>query len=198
MNEEPEKPPFWDERYLAGKTPWHMEDVPDALRRFLHRNPPSSVLIPGCGAGQGITAFVDAGWEVTGIDFSRGAIQEARQRIGPKSDLIVHGDFFRYPFEGRRFSVIYERTFLCALSPYLRTDYIRRMWSLLEPEGRLVGAFFYGEEDDPPPYPLGPGEKESLFPPRFHLEREEEISNSLPMFAGRERWQEWRRQAVAE
>src|SRR5438094_859999 len=59
------------------------------------------------------------------------------------------------------------------------------------PRGKLVGVFFYGTEPDPPPYPLNKTGAAEIFGKYFRLARDVRVSDSVAMFAGMERWQEW-------
>jgi hypothetical protein len=64
----------------------------------------------------------------------------------------------------------------------------------LLPKGNLLaGVFLYGEEPDPPPYPLTEAQALELLGDNFDLVRSDPVSDSLPLFARMERWQEWRR-----
>lgn len=187
-------PEFWDQRYLAGRLPWDANGVPVALAEYLSRTPPRGrVLIPGCGSGYEISAFHTAGWEVTAIDFAPQAVARAKALLGETGSCVRHADFFSHDF-GSGFDLIYERTFLCSLPPACWTDYARRMAELLRPGGYLVGIFFYGHEPDPPPFPLTVATAEALFRPRFELTQDHPIARtqSLPLYAGGERWQVWR------
>ena len=67
------------------------------------------------------------------------------------------------------------------------------MTQLLPRRGRLVGLFFHGEEPDGPPFPITPAHSDELFRQAFRLTHDEPVADSLPLFAGRERWQEWTR-----
>lgn len=187
-------PEFWSLRYAAGKTPWDLHGVPEPLHRFLARSRTGgSVLIPGCGSGYEVHAFHDAGYDVTALDFSPVAIQQAQQVLGPLAKNVQLGDFFAYRFEDRRFDLIYERTFLCSMPPVRWPDYAARMDELLAPGGHLVGTFLYGQTSDPPPFPMSEGQAADLFGARFKLRRDETLPISLPVFEGmEERWQEWR------
>ena len=192
--EDSSKAEFWNSRYAANKMPWDFGGVPGALRSFLERaNPPGRVLIPGCGSGYEVQAFHEAGFEVTAIDFSPVAVEHAARLLGPLKDFVIQGDFFTHHFGDHEFDLIYERTFLCSLPPERWPAYARRMAELLAPGKMLAGMFLYGEEPDPPPYPLGEGKALELLGKDFDLGRTEPVSDSLPLFAGRERWQEWRR-----
>jgi len=193
MNEQiSTSPDFWTKRYVSGKTPWDFHGVPAALKSFLARTSSrGTVLIPGCGSGYEVQAFHEAGFEVTAIDFSAGAIDQAKAVLGSLVKKVLFGDFFTFDFEQRRFDLIYERTFLCSLPPTRWPDYAQRMAELLVPAGRLVGIFLYGCESEPPPYPLAKNEADKLFGKKFRLTRSESVADSLPIFKGMEKWQEW-------
>lgn len=106
------QPQFWNQRWEDGKTPWDLGGVPPALESFLSRmQAPTRVLIPGCGSGYELRAFHEAGHEVIGLEFSAPAVARARELLGPLGNKVVHGDFFRHDFDGRRFGWIYERGF---------------------------------------------------------------------------------------
>ena len=185
---------FWNSRYAAGKTPWDLGEAPSALRAFLARTAsPGRVLIPGCGSGYEVQAFHRARFDVTAIDFSAVALERAGQILGPLQKCIIAGDFFVHDFSDQSFDLIYERTFLCSLPPARWPAYAKRMAELLESGNVLAGIFLYGEEPEPPPYPLTEIQAHELFADDFELVRSEPVSDSLPLFEGKERWQEWRR-----
>src|ERR1043166_9609489 len=149
-------PDFWTTRYTAGRTPWDFGGVPAALKSFLARSSgPARVLIPGCGSGYEVQAFHEAGYDVTAIDFSPAAVEQAKKVRGVLADRVILGDFFTYDFGPRHFDLIYERTFLCSMPPSRWPDYASRMADLLLPGGRLVGIFLYGQRSPSgPPFSL--------------------------------------------
>lgn len=108
-------------------------------------------------------------------------------------DDIVLGDFFDYDFKRAPFDLIYERTFLCSLPPFHWKTYAARAAKLLRPGGLLAGFFFYGDESDPPPFPLTKQKAVEIFDEHFKLQTTEQTIDSLPIFAGHEKWQEWKR-----
>lgn len=185
-------PEFWDVRFAAGKTPWDFHGVPTALRTFLASAKLGKVLIPGCGRGHEVEAFHQTGWDVTAIDFSPVAVEQARKALGPLGSQVILGDFFTHDLGIGKYDLIYERTFLCAFPPERWPDYVNRMTELLLPQGQLAGIFLYGEEPEPPPYPLSKAIAFQLFEKRFTLQRTLPVEDSLPLFAGKERWQEWK------
>ncbi len=197
MSEDPTAPGFWNERYAAARTPWDFGGVPAPLARYLAAHPGrgASVLIPGCGSGHEVTAFTQAGYRVTAIDFSPPAVAKARASVGSAlAARIVEGDFFTHAFADAPFDFIYERTFLCALPPAWREKIVARTAALLKPRGTLAGIYFFGESEDGPPFGLAHTESARLFDYSFRLVRDEPVvpAESLEFFAGRERWQERR------
>jgi hypothetical protein len=49
---------FWTNRWEAGKTPWDWGGIPPALASFFARGePPTRVLIPGCGSAYEVKTF---------------------------------------------------------------------------------------------------------------------------------------------
>jgi protein-L-isoaspartate O-methyltransferase len=186
-------PDFWTTRYATGRTPWDFGGVPAVLKSFLASSPtPGSVLIPGCGSGYEVQAFHTAGYDVTGIDFSPAAVDQAKRVLGVLAERVILGDFFTHDFGGRCFDLIYERTFLCSMPPSGWPHYATRVADLLSAEGRLVGIFFYAQQSaSGPPYPLTEKQAEQLFESRFRLVRSELVTDSLLLFRGMERWEEW-------
>lgn len=187
------RPEFWNARFAAGKTPWDCHGVPGRLKDYLSRRQHGRVLIPGCGSAYEVAAFHEAGWSVAAIDFSPVAVEQAKRLLGPLGEVVALGDFFKHSLDESSFDAIYERTFLCALPPRWWTDYATRIHQLLRPGGKLVGFFFYGDEPEPPPYPLTRAQATELFGSNFTLTQDESVTGSLPVFAGKERWQEWMR-----
>jgi len=193
----PSESEFWNSRYESGKTPWDFGGIPADLQAFLQQHPQGGrVLIPGCGSGYEIKAFAAAGYDVTAIDLAPAAVERARQLVGPTlAGCVTVADFFQQHFAAAPFDAVYERTFLCAIPPDLRQAYRDRIARLLKPGGFFVGYFYY-EKTDPaegPPYGLAWAEGDALFSTHFLLTHDAPVADSLPIFAGHERWQERRR-----
>lgn len=186
------RPDFWENRYLGGLTPWDFKGVPPALIDYLKCAPATgTVLLPGCGSGYEVKAFHAAGWSPLAIDFSPAAVKQARSILGLLAPAVRLADFFADDFGGP-YDLIYERTFLCSLPPNRWPDYVARMMRLLSPGGVLAGLFYYGSDPGGPPFPLDAAEAARLFA-SFDLKVDRAIpaDQSMPLFAGHERWQEW-------
>lgn len=190
------QPAFWDQRYAADRTPWDFGGVPAALREFLATSPGHGggrVLIPGCGTGYEIEAFARAGYAVTAIDFSAPAVERARIRFGHLNQTILHGDFFALRLAPGSFDLVYERTFLCALPPERWPAIAAQCARMLRSGGCHVGFFYFGDKEDGPPFGLAPRDDARLFAEEFSLLVDQPVQDSLPLFAGKERWQVRRR-----
>jgi hypothetical protein len=66
----------------------------------------------------------------------------------------------------------------------------------LLPQGALLAGFFFlGATPKGPPFGIERAELDVLLTPYFDLIEDEPVSDSIPVFAGRERWLTWRRRA---
>ncbi len=195
-HQRPELPDFWDKRFDEGTTPWNAGGVPPALQAFVAESPlaHTSVLVPGCGHAWEAAWLATQGLQVTALDFSAAAVEAARTTLGEWRGDLVCADFFDYT-PALPFALIYERAFLCALPRKLWDGYGRRMHELLAPGGRLAGFFFFSDEPKGPPFGIAPAALDALLEPWFVREVDAAVAagDSIPVFAGKERWQVWLR-----
>jgi len=194
MAQDSSRPEFWDSRYSGGVTPWDAGRVPPRLAAWLAAQPrPLRVLVPGCGTGYEVRAFHERGHDVLAIDFSDAALEAARRELGTLEGLIQKADFFN--FEARTFDLVYERALLCALPRARWQDWARRMGELVKPGGRLAGFYYIDDNERGPPFGADLATLHELLDPGFLIEEDwaEPPEHSLPVFAGKERWQVWKR-----
>lgn len=191
---DPADPAFWDLRYQARFAPWDAGRVPAQLAAFVSCAPrPRSVLVPGCGAAHDVRHFAECGWDVLGIDFSHEALAAARAILGPHVNRVRYGDFLA-PIAEAPFEVVYERAFLCALPRRLWPAWGERVAQLVEPGGTLAGYFYFDAGERGPPFALrDQAELDTLLAPAFERCADAAVGDSIEVFAGKERWQEWRR-----
>ena len=191
----PEHPDFWCKRFGEGVTPWDAGKVPNALADFVARQPaPLNTLIPGCGSGWEAACLAEHRWPVTALDFSPTAVARAREVLADFAVDLVCDDFFKWQ-PAQPLQLIYERAFLCALPRKLWDDWARRVAELLPPGGLLAGFFFVCEQPKGPPFGILPEQLDALLAPNFVQIEDREVDDSIPVFAGRERWQIWQRRA---
>jgi hypothetical protein len=190
---DPRSPAFWDERFERQFTPWDRGGAPAALRDFVRQTPRAlSVLVPGCGSAWELTLMLEAGWDATAIDFSPVAVARAQQLAGQWADRIVQADFFDY-VPPRPLDLVYEQAFLCALPRERWADVAQRWEQLLPSGGLLAGYFFFDDTPKGPPFGIARARLEELLAPGFDCIADNEVTDSIPVFAGKERWMVWRR-----
>ena len=202
VTRDPTQPAFWDERFAADFTPWDARGAPPAFLRWLEAaglGAGARVLIPGCGAAYEAAALDARGAEVLAIDYSPEAIERARGQL-PQAlagRVLRQADFFT--FDTAPFNWIYERAFLAALPPGLWQRWAQRCAQLLQPGGAIAGFFFVDDAAaDPrrgPPFAITSAELQRLLADAFDQVQDLPVpaAESLPVFAGRERWLQWRR-----
>ncbi|HTS84230.1 MAG TPA: methyltransferase [Usitatibacter sp.] len=191
---DPADPEFWDLRYEANFAPWDAGKVPMRLREFVAASPrPLRTFVPGCGSAWDVRFFAESAWNVTGLDFSAEAISAAAAVLGPHRDRVRQGDVFA-PIAGEPFELVYERAFLCALPRRLWSQWGRRMGGLVAPGGHLAGFFYFDDGERGPPFPLhSQAELDALLGSAFERVEDLDVTDSISVFAGKERWQRWQR-----
>lgn len=189
----PEHPDFWCKRFGEGVTPWDAGRVQGDFASFVAaRTQPLNSLIPGCGSAWEASHLADHRWPVTALDFSPTAVACAREVLADQAVDLVCADFFAWQ-PAQALDLIYERAFLCALPRKLWADWGKRVAELLPPGGLLAGYFFVCEQLKGPPFGILPEQLDALLLPNFECLTDQPVADSIPVFAGRERWQVWRR-----
>jgi SAM-dependent methyltransferase len=189
---DPLSPAFWDERFERHFTPWDKGGVPQALQDFVAANSPLTTLIPGCGSAYELAFLAGQGWDATAIDFSPAAVAQGKLAAGEHAARVVEADFFAWQ-PAAPLQLIYERAFLCAMPRAMWPQVAARWAQLLAPGALLVGYFFFDEAAKGPPFGIQRAQLEQLLRADFECVADDAVSDSIPVFAGKERWMVWRR-----
>jgi SAM-dependent methyltransferase len=189
---DPLSPAFWDERFERHFTPWDQGGVPQALRDFAAASGPLTTLIPGCGAAYELAWLAGLGWDATAIDFSPAAVAQARAAVGVHAARVVEADFFAWQ-PATPLQLIYERAFLCAMPRAMWPQVAARWAQLLAPGALLAGYFFFDDAPKGPPFGIARAQLDALLQADFECIADQAPSDSIPIFAGKERWMIWRR-----
>ncbi len=192
---DPLTPEFWDQRFAQHFIPWDQGGVPPELVQMVaDADRPLRTLIPGCGLGHEVRHLAQAGWPVTAIDFSAAAVAAAQSGLNELAEHVRQADYFTYQ-PPLQVELIYERAFLCALPRARWPDVIARAAALLAPGALLVGYYFYDAAPKGPPFGADRATLNALMAPWFELLEDVPAAQSIAVFAGKERWQRWRRRA---
>lgn len=193
LQRDPRSPAFWDERFERHFTPWDQGGVPQALRAFAVTQPSLATLIPGCGSAYELAFLAQQGWDATAIDFSPAAVAQGKAAVGAQhAARVVEADFFEWQ-PARPLQLIYERAFLCAMPRAMWPQVAARWAQLLAPGALLAGYFFFDEAPKGPPFGITRAQLDGLLSGAFDCIADEHVSDSIPVFAGKERWMVWRR-----
>jgi len=172
---------FWDNRYLNNDTGWDLGEISEPLKKYIDQLPNKSIriLIPGGGnSHEAIYLFLNGFKNVFVVDFSITALNSIKQRVPefPASQLI-HANFFSI---NKRFDLVIEQTFFCAINPSLRDKYAAKMHELLVENGKLVGVLFEAPLNDTHP-PFGGNKQEYItyFSGYFQIKKMESCYNSM-------------------
>ncbi|MYN29591.1 methyltransferase domain-containing protein [Duganella levis] len=189
---DPLSPAFWDERFERHFTPWDKGGVPQALQDFVAANSPLTTLIPGCGSAYELAFLAGQGWDATAIDFSPAAVAQGKLAAGVHAARVVEADFFAWQ-PAAPLQLIYERAFLCAMPRAMWPQVAARWAQLLTPGALLAGYFFFDDAAKGPPFGIQREQLEQLLRADFECIADDAVSDSIPVFAGKERWMVWRR-----
>lgn len=181
---------YWDNRYLDNDSPWDMGQVSPPLKAYFDQliNKDSSILIPGAGNAYEAEYLVNNGFtNVFVCDYAAAPLQNLLKRCPEiKSENLLLEDFFK--MENKKFDLIIEQTFFCAIDPSLRKKYFEKMNELLNTNGKLVGLLFNDMtlNDDKPPFKGNKEEYKEYFIDLLKIKVYETAYNSLKPRAGRE------------
>lgn len=153
-----EKTSFWDQKYQSAQKPgWELNTHHPSLPHIVSnlKLSKSRILVLGCGSGNDAAYFASLGHIVTAVDFSKSAIDAAKQKYGHLANITwIQGDIFdpHLPVSNGNFDIIFEHTCFCAVSPERRNDLVTIWSNKLHDQGHLLGIFFVMWKTDHPPF----------------------------------------------
>ena len=178
----------WNFKYLNNNTGWDIGLVSTPLKEYIDQlnNKNTKILIPGGGNNYEVEYLHIKGFRnVFVLDIAEKALDNFKKRVPtfPKENILL-GDFFLLE---DTFDLIIEQTFYCAISPKLRDNYVKKMHSLLNKNGKLTGVLFQFPLTEVGP-PFGGSKKEYVkrFSPYFDIKILEDCYNSITPRKGKE------------
>jgi len=141
----------WNERYQKGETPWDTGQPSGELQRVVAEDGivPCRAVELGCGTGTNALWLAQQGFDVTGIDLARLAIEKARQKAtwaGVPIHFLV-ADILNLPDLGKPFGFLLDRGCYHAVRRDNAADYVQAIDRLLRPGG--IGLILAGNAREP-------------------------------------------------
>ena len=179
---------YWESRYQEHQTGWDVGSVSTPMKEFIDSLTDKNlkILIPGAGNGHEFDYLMSKGFlNVTLVDIAAQPLINLKNRHAAElHEQFVQQDFFDIQ---KKYELILEQTFFCALDPHLRMAYAKKMYEILEPNGILAGVLFNFELSEiGPPFGGSLEEYRSLFEPYFEIQKLEPCFNSIKPRAGKE------------
>jgi len=181
----------WQKHYDTGDLRWDLGEVSPPLAQLWRKKKlrPGKTLIPGCGRGHEVTFFAEKNFDVTGVDFSPGAVTHLTETLSQKGlrAKVLLRDFFELEsIHDNGYDLVLEQTFFCAIAPAARPLYVETVHRLLKTNGLLVALFYETNEDGGPPYHTEYADIPRLFSRHFAIEHLEKTPHSVERRRGRE------------
>jgi len=131
---------YWESRFKNEGAMWQFEPSDSALIALdtFKSNHCRKILIPGAGYGRNAKLFIDAGFEVTGIEISASAIELAKTN-GLKC-LIHHGSVTNMPFDNELYDGIFCYALIHLLNKNERRNFLNACNNQLKDNGIMFFA----------------------------------------------------------
>ncbi|MFD2890776.1 methyltransferase domain-containing protein [Flavobacterium chuncheonense] len=178
---------YWENRYQTNETGWDTGTITTPLKEYIDQleNKSLKILIPGAGNSYEFSYLIKKGFtNVHVIDIAQNPIQNLLTKHPNYKSQILNGDFFELD---DTFDLIIEQTFFCALDPNLRDQYVKKVHSILAPNGKITGLLFdFPLSNEGPPFGGSKNEYTERFEPLFKLKKMERAYNSIKPRANKE------------
>ncbi len=179
---------YWNQKFKQNTIGWDIGYVSTPLKEYFDQleNQDLKILIPGAGNAYEAEYLFKKGFKnIYVLDFSKEALKSFQKRFpGFPKNQIINKDFFK---TDGRYDLIVEQAFFTSFPPKFRENYVKKMYNLLDENGKLVGLWFTHHFNNSfPPYGGTKEEYEQLFSPYFRFIFFEKAYNSIKPRIGRE------------
>lgn len=179
---------YWEQKYTEKDTTWDIGFISPPLKAYFDQltNKELKILTPGGGNSYEAEYLYDSGFKnIDIIDIVKQPLLNFKKRVTlfPENQLIQN-DFFNHT---KKYDLIVEQTFFCALHPTLRSKYVKKIKELLNNKGKLVGILFDFELTEVgPPFGGSTAEYLNLFSKDFNIKILNKCHNSIKQRLGKE------------
>lgn len=126
---------IWDRLYASNSRAWR------GSSRIPHPIGSGDALDLGCGNGKTVSSLIDAGYRVTGVDFSGKAVESCERMFG-SSARFVRADVTDLPFDDMAFDYITAVHVLEHLDDDMLARCVSEMRRVLRPRGYVFARSF--------------------------------------------------------
>lgn len=187
---------YWGGLWQEGRTRWDLGYAVPIITDYADQLKDKSVkiLIPGAGNGYEAEYLHNHGFtNVYVLDIAKQPLDNLKARVEDfPAEHLINQNFFEHEAQ---YDLILEYLFFITLHPSIRSKHPKKMHSLLNPKGKLVGSLFNDKLEDidklegaeeGPPYGGTKEEYVKYFEPYFEMKVYEEAYNSIKPRAGKE------------
>lgn len=166
----------WQKHYDENDLAWDLGEVANPFVCLWEDKQltPGTLIIPGCGQGHEVLYFAEREFQVTGVDYSPGAVKLLGDSLSRKklNAQVLHRDFFNLEAaHDKAYDSMLEQTFFCAIHPDQRSAYVETASRILKPDGMLFGLFYQTGEEGGPPFNTTEADIRNHFSEAFDIER---------------------------
>jgi len=128
----------WEERYASipvEKLPWNIGKASEQIVQLIDKGKvdPCIALDLGCGLGNDTLFLATMGFEVTGIDVSKTAIEYARERAKDTKCTFVEGDVLKMKLPKENFEFVNDRGCFHNIDVNDRERFVRELARVMKP-----------------------------------------------------------------
>jgi SAM-dependent methyltransferase len=129
---------YWETKFKDGGLMWDFLPSDSATRtiEIFKSNKLNQILIPGFGYGRNARIFIENGFDVTGIEISKSAIELAR--ANGINCIIHHGSVTSMPFDDKRYDGIFCYALIHVLNKKERQTFLQSCLNQLKDNGLMI------------------------------------------------------------
>lgn len=130
---------FWESNFKEKQEIWGLNPAKSAVlaKEFFIQKKVKNILIPGFGYGRNAQVFIKSGFDVTGIEISKTAIELARKNYGYHMNL-YHGSVINMPFDSKKYEGIFCHALIHLLDKKEREKLIVNCYNQLTENGYMI------------------------------------------------------------
>jgi len=179
---------YWEDKYDSNSTGWDIGHLSPPIKEYIDqlKNKDIVILIPGAGNSYEAEYLYNNGFRnISVLDYVKQPLENLKKRIPDFPDSKLYQEnFFEHH---KKYDLIIEQTFFCALDPVLRNKYVEKMSNLLNDNGKIAGLLFdFPLTEVGPPYGGSIDEYKNTFNDDFEIKTLERCYNSLKPRLGTE------------